>query len=72
MKIARVFAQDQSFLANFTFKLLYLGKANSDDIFAHNFQNIYAVFIIKYFLETRHLWKHFSIYIIFLVNENKF
>jgi len=47
----------------------YLGHANSNDIFAHNFWNIYAV--IKSFIETRHLCEHFSIYTIFLVNENK-
>ena len=50
----------------------YLGDANSNDMFAHNFRNIYAVCIIKYLLETTHLCEHFSVYIVFLVNENEF
>ncbi len=42
----------------------YLGYANSNDIFAHNFKNINDVCIIKYFLETTHMCKHFKIYYI--------
>ena len=41
--------------------LLYLSNANSNDIFAHNLKNTYAVCIIKYFLEITNLGKHFSI-----------